>query len=402
MTGTTIDHLVAVTVFLGAILLFISLFNQTIQTAIVYQRHRYLATKCSDLLDDILLNPGYPTDWGQTSASPTSFGLQDLEFPEYRLSPFSLMRLNYSLGTPVFYPKTGLYYSNLTVDFGKSLMVSYNEIVNYSAVSELLGINGTYGFSFSASPIVTVSISETQKNPLGLLVKVAGAGSPLANANLSYCMITVHSAGAYPSYNIEYGKNTTDDHGERWLTFPSIDSNNDTYVIIAYAQLSGLIGVGYQEHVSYDQSYIVPLVSNLNPNKILLAHSWDLGGGSSSAEVTYNVTFVLLTEEFSLREMPLENSTGKLNSGVGNPYQELTLPTNNSGILAVTYQKSAIESGIVLMPWGVNALAFPMVFGGNPTGKEWVTTDIRQVIVDRIAYQATLALWSLEGYQVVG
>ena len=70
MAGTTIDHLVAVTVLLAAILLFISLFNQTIQTAIIYQRHRYLATKCSDTLDNILLNPGIPPSWGQNSANP--------------------------------------------------------------------------------------------------------------------------------------------------------------------------------------------------------------------------------------------------------------------------------------------------------------------------------------------
>ncbi|MEM3703131.1 MAG: hypothetical protein QXX79_01720, partial [Candidatus Bathyarchaeia archaeon] len=60
MAGSTIDHLIAMTVFLGAILIFVSLFNQTIQTAILYQRNRYLATKCSDLLDNMLLNPGIP------------------------------------------------------------------------------------------------------------------------------------------------------------------------------------------------------------------------------------------------------------------------------------------------------------------------------------------------------
>ena len=84
MAGSTIDHLVSVTVFVGAILLFISLFNQILQTAILYQRHRYLATKCSDLLDNMLLNPG---NW--SGSIPTSFGLQDPEFKQYRLSPFS-------------------------------------------------------------------------------------------------------------------------------------------------------------------------------------------------------------------------------------------------------------------------------------------------------------------------
>lgn len=61
MAGSTIDHMVSVTVFIAAILLFISLFNQTVQTAILYQRHRQLATKCSDLLDNMLLNPRLST-----------------------------------------------------------------------------------------------------------------------------------------------------------------------------------------------------------------------------------------------------------------------------------------------------------------------------------------------------
>src|SRR4030042_3917753 len=99
MAGATIDHLVSVTVFIGAILLFISLFNQTIQTAIIYQRHRYIASKCTDLLDNIMLNPGYPLEWGKSNSTPTSFGLQNPEFTQYRLSPFSLMRLQSFTGT---------------------------------------------------------------------------------------------------------------------------------------------------------------------------------------------------------------------------------------------------------------------------------------------------------------
>jgi hypothetical protein len=65
--------------------------------------------------------------------------------------------------------------------------------------------------------------------------------------------------------------------------------------------------------------------------------------------------------------------------------------------LVVTYKKSASESGIVVMPWGLSAMAFPTVFGENPLtpGNEWVATDTRQVVVNGIAYSAELELWSL-------
>ena len=405
MAGSTIDHLVSLMVFLGAILLFIGLFNQTIQTAILYQHHRSIATKCSDLLDNMLLNPGVPLDWGKSNCIPTGFGLQDPEFTQYRLSPFSLMRLNYSAGEPVYYSKTGQWYSNITMGFGKSLLVPFNEAVNYSTATRLLGVNGTYGFCLTITPIITVSISEIQSNPLKLAVNVMGAGFPLANANISYCFLTVKATGgegAYPSYTIDYGTNLTDSQGSAYLSFPSFDGTEESYVLIVYAHLSGLVGVGYHEHVQYDESYVVPFISDFETKTVLIAHSWDVHGEGSSAEISYNATFVLLTEDFSLREMPLENSTGRINSGDGKPYNNITIPTYNPGILVITYRKSAQQSGIVLMPWGISSMAFPVTFGEDPIGKEWVATDIRQVLVNNIAYQAKLALWSLQGYQVIG
>jgi hypothetical protein len=410
MTGSTIDHLVSVTVFLGAILLFISLFNQTLQTAIIYQRHRYLATKCSDLLDNMLLNPGVPIEWGKSNCTPTGFGLQDPEFTQYKLSPFSLMRLMSTSGNPVYYPKTGSYYSNITMGFGNFLLVSFTQAVDYATVAKLLGVNNTYGFQLTITPIITVSVSEVQpEDPLKISVQVTGTGFPLSNAAISYCLLTVSLAGGggeYPSYKTSFGTTYADDKGSALLEFAEVDDDETSYAFIAYAHLSGLIGVGYHERVSSDQQYIIPFIENMEERKVLIAHSYDVHYfGPPVAELSYNATFVLLTEDFTLREMPLENSTGKtgkINYGEGNPYGVVTIPTYNPGILVITYRKSAVEGGVVLMPWGISSMAFPVTFGDNPLGKEWVATDIRQVIVNNIAYQAKLALWSLEGYPVIG
>jgi len=406
MTGSTIDHLVSVTIFLGAILLFIGLFNQTIQTAILYQRHKHLATKCSDLLDNILLNPGYPIDWGTSNCTPTSFGLQDPEFTQYRLSPFSLMRLHSSTGEPVYYPKTDSYYSNITTGYG-FLLVPSAEAINYSTAARLLGVNGTYGFQLTIMPIITVSISEVQSNPLKLAVDVTGAGFPLSNAVISYCFIKVEAtggAGAYPAYTAEYNTTLTDDKGSALLNFTDVDGEDDSYVLIVYAHLVGLVGVGYHEHVTSDKQYIIPFIDNFEERKVLIAHSYDVHYfGPPVAELSYNATFVLLTEDFTLREMPLgPGKIGKVNYGEGKPYGVVTIPTYNPGILIITYRKSAVECGVVLMPWGISSMAFPVTFGDDPFGKEWVATDTRQVVVNGIAYQAKLALWSLEGYGVIG
>ncbi|MGA3191678.1 MAG: hypothetical protein ABSD73_04085 [Candidatus Bathyarchaeia archaeon] len=410
MTGATIDHIVAFTVLLGAMLLFVGLFNQTIQTAILYQSHRYLATKCSDLLDGILLNPGSPFDsanttfWGRTDSTPTIFGLQDPEFTQYELSPFSLMRLNYSLGSPIYYPMTNMYYSNVAVGFGKSLLVPFNEVVNYSTVAGLLGINGTYGFSLTITPIVTVNISPAQTTPLNLTVTVTGNGYPLADANVSYCLVNVTGQAQYPSYNITNGTGVTNSQGQAFLGFPGFDGTQTSYAIVAFARSSGLVGAGDYEHVLYNNNYVVPLIADFGNGSVLLANSADLYGGNNQTAIQYNATFVLLAQDFTLREMPLSNVTGNISPGA---YSHVVIPTNNTGILAITYEKnqtdSGIEnnSGIVLMPWGVSSMSFPVVFGGNPLGGEWVTTDVRQVTINGISYQAKLALWSQQGYQVV-
>lgn len=405
MVSSTIDHMVAVTVFLAATLLFIGLFNQTIQTAVIYQRHRALATKASDLLDNILLNSGIPVNWGQTNMTPTGFGLQDPEFTQYKLSPFSLMRLDSAVGTPVYYYKTGLSYSNITVGSKSFLLVSNTSVVDYSSALHLLGINNTYGFQLTLNPVVTVKVAQEQAaSPLRLSVNVQGTGFPLAKAKITYCLLTVSlSGGAYPSYNTLYGTADTDEQGSATLVFSEVTDAGLSYAFIAYAHLGGLVGVGYYERVSSEHEYVMPFVDNLSEGRILIAHSWDVHSyGPPVAEVKYNASFVFLAEDFTMRELALENSAGHVNYGAGNPYEVVNIPTDNPGILIITYKKSATEGGVVMMPWGVSALAFPVAFGGDPSQQEWVATDMRQVTVGGIAYQAKIAVWSLEGYQVVG
>jgi hypothetical protein len=406
MVSSTIDHMVAVTVFLAATLLFIGLFNQTISTAVTYQRHRALATKASDLLDGMLLSPGIPVNWGQTDAAPTGFGIQDPEFTQYQISSFSLMRLAYQSGTPVYYYKTGMYYNNITLGDKNFLLVSNSSIIDYSTASKLLGVNNTYGFQLSLTPIVNVKVTEDPAHaasPLRLLLDVQGTGFPLANAEITYCLITVSLGGGYPSFDTHYGTAYTDKQGSAALSFNDVDDSDTSYAFIAYAHLGGLVGVGYHERVSAENQYVLPFVDSISDGRIILAHSYDVQYfGPPVAEVKYNASFVFLSEDFTLREMPLANSAGHVNYGDGSPYEVVNIPTDNPGLLIITYKKSATEGGVVMMPWGISSLSFPTVFGGDPSKQEWVATDMRQVTVGGIAYQAKLALWSLEGYQVNG
>jgi len=409
LTASTIDHLVAVTVFLAATLLFIGLFNQTIQTAVIYQRHRAIATKASDLLDTMLLSPGIPVNWGQTDSNLTGFGLQDPEFTQYRISPYSLMRLRSSVGEPVYYNATGQYYSNVTMGDRNFMLVPYNLALDYSYVTRLLGINNTYGFQLTLTPVVSVSIQETQfaNSSATFNVTAAGVGFPLSYTTISYCFLKVDSSGPdSPSYDISFGTVNADDTGSVSINIDNVAAD-DSYAFIAYARLSGLVGMGYHERTNDHEQYVVPFIDSFEEGRVLLAHSYNVHVDETETEATvfYTATYVLLTEDFILREMPIitEKEHVVYGYGTNQTFGNLTIPTHNPGILVIPYKTTGTNrDGVVLMPWGISSLAFPVVFGGDPQKQEWVATDIRQVIVGGIAYQAKLALWSLEGYQVNG
>jgi len=67
--------------------------------------------------------------------------------------------------------------------------------------------------------------------------------------------------------------------------------------------------------------------------------------------------------------------------------------------LIVTYKDtSSGKVGVELVPWGLGSMALPISIGGNSSGYDWVTTDIRQVTIGGIAYQAKLDLWIPSGY----
>jgi len=174
--------------------------------------------------------------------------------------------------------------------------------------------------------------------------------------------------------------------------------------------LDGVVGVGFRTRVSSftDQS-VVPLVEDIASQKIALAHSYDLNNSAPNGfSLKYNTTFVIMKQDYTLSELSLDSlngvgSVGIVNSGVGNPYPTISLPACTTGIVIVTYQQDgSTQGGIVMMPWGISSLALPVTFGGNPAGQNWVTTDIRQVTVSGITYQAKLSLWNSNENSVAG
>jgi len=400
-------------------MLFVGLFGQIVQPAITYQQNRAVATKCSDLLDNMLLNPGSPSNWGQENSTPTSFGVQDPEFTQYQMSAFSLMRLGSATGNLVEYDKTpNMYYNSITAGFGASLLTPNAQALNYSTALTLLGINSTYGFQLTLTPDITVSITDITANqagsPLNLSISATGTGFPFAEASINYCLILVTlplTDAQYPSYTIQNGIATTNQQGMAYVAFPTVTDPNQVYAFIVYAHLAGIVGVGYHTRVSSlsTDQYVVPIVQDMASQEVALAHNYDLNNsGPAGFSLKYNATFVISKQDYTLSELSLgspnsQGIVGTVTSGIGNPYPSISMPTRTTGILIVTYQASQSEGGkggVVMMPWGISSLAFPVTFGGNPQQQEWVATDMRQVTVGNIAYQAKLSLWSYQQVQV--
>jgi hypothetical protein len=395
VTGATIDHLVASTVFLAALLLFIGFFNQMNQTAIVYQNHRYISTKCSDILDSILLNPGSPSDWGFSGSSTrklTFFGLQDPDFQEYRLSPFSLTRL-LSPGAQQ--------YNNVSWDLnGGYLLLQASECIDYHNVTSLLGINGTYDFQLAISPTLTVNISEVSDAHLKLKIQVHGTGFPLSNAYLNYLMFWANTStsGSFPilNYNFTSDALQTDSSGIASIEFPYLGSGTAfTFIVKAYT--TGISGTGYLAKETVTNSgNLIPYIQSYDVGKanVTLAQNPQTGMGN----LYFNASFYVLPDNFA--PIPAGNFAGNVNSGT--PSQNLQITTNNqTGFLVVAYGDGS-QYGMTITALGVDSIGVPVTFGANPSGKDWVATDLRQVLIGDIAYQAKLSLWSLQGYGVTG
>ena len=363
MSGVSVDHIVSIIIFLAAIMLFVGLFGQIVQPAVTYQQNQAVSTKCSDLLDNMLLNPGSPSNWGQENSAPTSFGVQDPEFTQYQLSAFSLMRLSPATGNFIEYDKTtpNIYYNELTSGPGTFLLTPTAQALNYSAALSLLGINDIYGFQLTLTPDIIVSITQQIKlAPLELSVSAAGAGFPFANATINYCLIISDlrsNCAQYPSYTIQTGVASTDQQGmaiqgaNNYLSFSNVQNPDQVYAFIAYAQLDGIVGVGYLTHDTSPNAdqYVVPIVQDIGSQAVALANNYDLNdSGPAGSSLQYNATFVISTEDYALSELSLGSSdsiglVGTVTSGAGNPYPTISMPTSTTGILIVTYQANSLR-----------------------------------------------------------
>ena len=401
MPSATIDHMIAVTILVVALMLAMVTFNQMFASAIAYERNRQVAMKAVDLIDTITLSSGNPADWGQSRSDILGFGLQDPEDGGYALSPFSVTRLRTSNESQlIYYDETGLYYNNLSAYFGDAILTPVGDVVNYTIATELLGINHTFGFRLDVTPTLDVSISPVPESYLKLKVDVQGTGLPLSGVTLNYYLFHIDGgAGQDPTILTYSGVEQTDTFGSVLLDFPSVGNENEAYAIVVYARLRGLTGIGYYSIDVLDDypQFVVPLIHDFGEGIIMIAHSWGVHEYTLTPvpNVFYNATFFALDPYLQLQQVQIENSTGQLNNG-NKKYETTQIPVSEVGILIITYRWGN-RIGSVMLPWGLGTLGVSAAFGGDPTGYSFVATELRQVEVNGISYHAKLSAWRLGG-----
>ncbi|MCW4016346.1 MAG: hypothetical protein NWF06_08250 [Candidatus Bathyarchaeota archaeon] len=404
MTGATIDHMISVTILISALLVAMMAFNGLFASAIEYDRNRQVANKAVDLVNSICLSPGSPVDWGETNDTVLGFGLQDPDSGGYTLSPYSMMRLSsVSSGTQLveYPPDSGVFYNNITANFGDAILTPLGGCLNYSDVADLLGITGDYGFSIDVEPTLNVSISKVYGyGHLALKVDVTGSGLPLSGATLNHYLLQVTNEGSATVVPY-FGVSQTDSFGSLLLEYDGIDEVNDAYHFIVYVSLNGLTGVGYysQDDLGDYPQFIVPLVSDYDDGTVIIAHSWGVHEYAETPvpAVTFNATFFVLTSDFQLQQLELVNSSTLLNYGSKN-YVTTTLPTSEVGILFISYEWNNYVGSVVL-PWGIGTLGISPYFSSSTgsAGYDFVATELRQVTIDGISYQVKVSVWSLSG-----
>jgi hypothetical protein len=318
------------------------------------------------------------------------------------------MRLNSASGGTISYQKTNLNYSSVTTSPNNYLLYPYSDAINYSTASMLLGINGTYGFQLSLTPTVNISIAEISTSPLSLSLNVIGTGFPLANATVNYQLIPVSFSGSYPNLETisnQMGSVTTNMVGAASITFPNFSLNpNLTYAFVAYAYLDGVTGVGYYEHYPVGTQRIEPFLNPLFSQNVTLAHSDDIPNNSTTSNTLYyNSSFIMEGQNYALQQISIgsSNSFGSVTSCTGSASVSISMGSYTPGILVIAYDNAG-NNGVVMMPWGFSSLGFSLKFGGNPMNQGWVATDLRQVQINGISYQAKLSLWNIQGSQGVG
>lgn len=387
MVSYTIDFIASIVVVTMLITSSIIIVAQDLNRAEVYQQDQQIFLKASDILNNILQNTGYPQDWGQTNATPKSFGL-NMPYAEYITpSPFTPLRL-IQTNERVLY--NSIEYRNLTTE-NTHLFLRSSEYINYSSAAELLALENDFGFSISMTPVLNISISQLRASPLKIGVSVQGPGGGVAGASLNASLFYVKKSTPYPSIsNPIKGQTVSNISGDAEIDFPTVNADDTFYIALLKANTGGNSGASYYTNTNSMDSSILPVVTNYSEGEVSLVHRKDMTTSYAySGSVYYNLTFITQLGKTDFQSVKLGNSFGIVSTG--NP-GNVSLGVGNPGILLVS-SKTNVGYELTAMPWGMTPLCLHMTYGADPINKKTVVKTSQFVSISGLSYKLEAALW---------
>jgi len=188
-----------------------------------YLSEGQLQIEAEKIMNQLLLNPGDPPDWGVSATSIDSlksFGFALKGADAYSLDINKLVR--------VFEPNLSEF-TNLT-------SISLNDILN------VLGLYGVYGLSIKLTPVLNVSIQKSSNFIYEVYVKTYD-DLPVINARIKAIHVNVYVSGNTEiTYLEDVVENVyTDYDGRAILNFTQVDSNGAIGgFLVVYVDFYGL------------------------------------------------------------------------------------------------------------------------------------------------------------------
>lgn len=230
----SVEYLVVSLILVVTVLTFSTQLLPSMLVRTAYVSETTLQTEAEKIVDQLLLNPGDPPDWGVNAVCPSDIrvlGLASSQGGPYELDANKLIRIyESSVGN-----LTG--FSQLDLD----------------SVAKLLGIYGKYGFSIRITPVLNVSVRARSENSYEVSVKTHEQ-LPVANAKVRGLLIVPRVEGNAVIYYVEEAEAYTGYDGRVLLNLTTgvegvgrvLSVYVDFYGIknVAITEISGSTGYG--------------------------------------------------------------------------------------------------------------------------------------------------------------
>jgi hypothetical protein len=389
MSSSVIDYAVSFVIFIGLLTACLTITIQTLDNIYSTQVNQQRNTESLNLLNNILDTTGYPSNWGQTNAQVTQFGLRWTASDSTNISPFTPMRLSTST-------KTIMYDGESYVDSGDGTLPIYiktSDTLTYDQISQILSMKNNYGWRVTYTPLIDLETTLRQGSQgLTAVIKASTHNGPLGNATLDGTLIYCDPQAEYPFQLIQSSSGQTNPTGLGSITFSGFTPEDDQYLILERCNKPGISGVGYFFNEQSSDASLGAFISNYTSGSITLVHRKDYDPQYPNINtIFYNSTYIIPVGVNSYRLVRLDNGSGEISPS--NPADiDLGIVRNTPGALIIFY-KVGTQLKTIIIPWGISTTSMSSVFGDTPLDTSSIITKSREVLVNGCSYEVSIELW---------